>query len=88
MAQAQAELFSELMGGGNVCPHYQGPFTLLLLPGHVGKAFSSCHLEQFQPGTWKKKAQGQVSSLLNYLGHFGERLPFARTLLLWLSLQE
>lgn len=25
------------------------------LPGRVGKAFSSCHLEQFQPGTRKKK---------------------------------
>lgn len=81
MAQAQAE-FSELIGEETFAHITKVPFTLLLLPGHVGKAFSSCHLEQFQPGTWKKKAQGQVSSLLNYSGHFGERLPFGRTLLL------
>lgn len=50
----------------------------LLLPGHVAKAFRSCHLGQFQPGTWKKKAQGQVSSLLYYLDYLRERLPFCQ----------
>lgn len=63
VTEAQGELLSELMG--------EEMFA------HIAKVpFATRPHWQFQPGTWKKKAQGQVSSLLYYLDYLRERLPF------------